>query len=196
MPRPYSGDLRARALAACDAGERPGAAAERFGVARATVDLWLQQRRDEGRTEAKRLGGGPQPVIRDGVAAALVRLVEAANDRALAGYADRLEAETGARAAPSMVCRALRRLGLPRNKDPARRRAGHGGGGTRARADWRAKLSGVAPERALGVHRGARGADHHGPPVRPQPRGERARGTRRRAAAIGGAPASSGRSRV
>jgi transposase len=196
MPRPYSGDLRARALAACDAGERPGAAAERFGVARATVDLWLQQRRDGGRTEAKRLGGGgPQRVIRDGVAAALARLVEAANDRTLAGYADRLEAATGVRAAPSMVCRALRRLGLPRNKDPARRRAGHGGGGTRARADWRAKLSGVAPQRLVFIEERAALTTMVRPYAR-SPRGERARGTRRRAAATGGAPASSGRARV
>ncbi len=151
MPRPYSVDLRGRALAACDAGERPGAVAERFCVARATVYLWLKQRRDEGRTEAKRLGGGPPPVIRDGVAEALGRLVGERNDRTLAEYADRLEAATGVRAAPSMVCRALQRLGLRRKKDPARRRAGHGGGGTGAR-----RLAGEAQRRgpgALGVHR-------------------------------------------
>jgi transposase len=151
MPRPYSVDLRSRALAACDAGERPGAVAERFSVARATVYLWLQQRRDEGRTEAKRLGGGPKPVIRDGVAEALGRLIGERNDLTLAGYADRLEAATGVRAAPSMLGRALRRLDLPRKKDPPRRRAGHGGGGAGARG-----LAGGARRRgpgAAGVHR-------------------------------------------
>ena len=128
MPRPYSMDLRSRALAACDAGERPSAVARRFQVARATVYLWLQQRRDEGRTEAKRPGGGSRPVIRDGVAATLGRLAADRNDLTLAEYADALEAATGLRAAPSMLCRAFQRLNLPRKKDPARRRAGHGRG--------------------------------------------------------------------
>jgi transposase len=151
MPRPYSVDLRGRVLAACDGGERPGAVAERSCVARATVYPWLKQRRDEGRTEAKRLGGGPQAVIRDGAAEALGDLVRARSDLTLAEYAERLEAATGVRAAPSMVCRALQRLGLRRTKDPARRRAGHGGGGAGARG-----LAGGAQRRgpgALGVHR-------------------------------------------
>lgn len=133
MPRAYSVDLRSRALAACDAGERPRAVAARFQVARATVYAWRKQRRDEGRCEAKRAGGGPEPVIRDGVEAALVRLVEADNDLTLAEYADRLEAEAGVRASPAMLCRALKRLGLPRKKDPARRRAGRAGRGAGAR---------------------------------------------------------------
>lgn len=148
MPRPYSVDLRSRALAACDAGERPSAVAERFCVARASVYLWLKQRRDEGRTEPKRLGGGPKPVIRDGVAEALGRLVGERNDRTLVEYADRLEAETGVRAAPSMLCRALKRLGLPRKKDRARGRAGGGrgraGAGGVARRDPRRDRPGAA----------------------------------------------------
>lgn len=94
MPRPSSLDLRRRALAACDAGERPSAVAQRFCVARATVYTWLQQRRDEGRCAPERMGGGPAPVIRDRVADALVRLVEADNGPTLAEYADGLAAET------------------------------------------------------------------------------------------------------
>lgn len=30
MPKPYSHDLRSRALQACDAGERPGSVVQRF----------------------------------------------------------------------------------------------------------------------------------------------------------------------
>ena len=150
MPRPYSTDLRSRALAACDAGERPSAAARRFQVARATVYLWLKQRRDEGRTAAKRPGGGSRPMIRDRVAEALGRLAADRNDLTLSEYADALEAETGVRAAPSMLCRAFQRLNLPRKKDPARRRAGHGrsraGAGGVARRDPRR-----ARPRAAGV---------------------------------------------
>jgi transposase len=129
MPRPYSSDLRGRVLAAWDGGERPSAVAERFCVARATVYLWLRQRRDEGRTEAKRLGGGPKPTIRDEAEAALVRLVEDRRDRTLAEYPDGLAAAPGGvRVHPWTVGRALRRLGRTRKKeDPACRRAGRGG---------------------------------------------------------------------
>jgi transposase len=119
MPRPCSADLRSRVLAACDDGEPPGAVAVRFQVARASVYLWLKQRRDEGRTGPKQLGGGPKPVIRDRVEAALVRVVEAENDRTLAEYADRLAAETSVRVHPWTVGRALKRLGRTRKKEDA-----------------------------------------------------------------------------
>ncbi len=140
MPRPYSLDLRGRALAACDAGERPGAVAQRFCVARATVDAWLQQRRDEGRCGPKRMGGGPKPVIRDGVADALARLVGERNDLTLAEYADRLAAEMGVRAAPSMVCRALQRLNLPRKNRPCAPPSGR-----RPRSSGRGPRGGTRP---------------------------------------------------
>ena len=52
--RPYSSDLRRRVLAACEEGERPSAVARRFQVARASVYLWLQHWRAEGRCQAKR----------------------------------------------------------------------------------------------------------------------------------------------
>jgi transposase len=74
MPKPYSHDLRSRALEACDEGERPGSVALRFRIGRASVYLWLKQRREEGRDRPKKMGGGPQPVIRDAVEAALKRL--------------------------------------------------------------------------------------------------------------------------
>ncbi len=152
MPRPYSQDLRTRALAAVDAGERPSAVAERFCVARATVYLWLKQRRDEGRTAPKPARGGPAPVIRGAAADALGRLVRADDDLTLAEYAQALEAEAGVRAAPSMLCRALQRLNLPRKKDPAGDRAGHGrgraGAGRVAARDPRRDRP-----RAAGVHR-------------------------------------------
>jgi transposase len=146
MPRAYSSDLRGRVLAACDDGGRPSAVAERFRVARASVYLWLKQRREEARCEAKRPGGGAKPAIRGEAADALARLVEERNDLTLAEYADELEAEAGVRAAPSMICRALKRLGLPRKKrrsgrpsrrvktsPPSARPTGSGSGGaTRA----------------------------------------------------------------
>ena len=75
------------------------------------------------------MGGGPQPVIRDTLEAALKRLVESDNDRTLTQYRDKLADETGTRVHPWTVGRALRRLRLTRKKeDPTRRRAGRGRG--------------------------------------------------------------------
>jgi transposase len=125
MPKPYSQDLRSRALEACDEGERPDSVAKRFRVGRASVYLWLKQRREEGRECSKKMGGGPRPVIRDAVEAALKRLVESDNHLTLAQYQDQLADETGIRVHPWTVGRALRRLRLTRKKeDLARRRAG------------------------------------------------------------------------
>src|SRR5512147_1457526 len=95
MLRPYSKDLRSRALQACDEGERPSSVAKRFRVGRASVYLWLEQRREEGRDRPKTMGGGPQPMIRDTVEATLKRLVESDNDWTLAQYRDTLADETG-----------------------------------------------------------------------------------------------------
>lgn len=133
MPRPYSSDLRSRVLAACEEGERPSAVARRFQVARASVYLWLQQWRAEGRCQAKRCHGGPKPVIREATEAALIRLVQVDNHLTLAEYRDRLAQETGVRVHPWTIGRALQRLGWPRKKeDLARHRAKRGRGRRRA----------------------------------------------------------------
>jgi transposase len=132
MPGPYSKDLRRRAVAAVERGERPRAVARRFEVGRPTVYRWAAAARREGRLEAKPMRGGPKPVIRDGVEAALVALVAGGNGRTLAEYAEALAAATGARVHPWTVGRALKRLEQTRKKgDPARGRTGprrgHGG---------------------------------------------------------------------
>jgi transposase len=127
MPKPYSDDLRSRALQACDEGERPDSVAKRFRVGRASVYLWLKQRREEGRDRPKKMGGGPQPVIRDAVEAALKHLVESDNHLTLAQYRDNLTEAAGIFVHPWTVGRALRRLRLTRKKeDLARRRTGRG----------------------------------------------------------------------
>src|SRR5512146_3274354 len=117
MPRPYSDDPRRRALQACDEGERPGRVAKRFRIGRASVYVWLKRRREEGRCRPKTMGGGPQPVIRDALEAALKRRVESDNDRTLAQYRDTLADETGTRVPPWTVGRALRRLQLTRKTE-------------------------------------------------------------------------------
>jgi transposase len=125
MPKPYSHDLRSRALEACDEGERPGVVAQRFRIGRASVYLWLKQRREEGRDRPKKMGGGPLPLIRDAGEAVLDRLVASDNHLTLAQYRDKLADETGLSVHPWTVGRTLRRLRLTRKKEnAARRRAG------------------------------------------------------------------------
>jgi hypothetical protein len=60
MAGPYSRDLRSRVLAAMEAGATPEAAAGRFAVARSTAYRWAAAARDEGRREAKPMGGAPR----------------------------------------------------------------------------------------------------------------------------------------
>ena len=112
MAGAYSVDLRSRVLAAVEAGESPEAAAERFAVGRSTAYRWVAAARDEGRREAKRMGGGPPPAIRDEAEAALRRMLSGSdNHPTLAECRDRLAAETGLRVHPWTVGRALRRMG-------------------------------------------------------------------------------------
>jgi transposase len=95
-----------------EAGEGPEAVAERFAVGRSTAYRWVAAARDEGRREAKRMGGGPPPAIRGETKAALRRLLLGSdNHLTLAECRDRLAAEAGLRVHPWTVGRALRRMG-------------------------------------------------------------------------------------
>ena len=111
MAGPYSTDLRSRVLAAVEAGERPEAAARRFAVGRSTAYRWVGAARDEGRREAKRMGGGPKPVIRDEVRTALLDMLKEDNRPTLTECRDRLARERGVRVHPWTVGRALLRAG-------------------------------------------------------------------------------------
>ena len=112
MAGAYSTDLRSRVLAAVEAGASPEAVAHRFTVGRSTVYRWAAAARDEGRREAKRMGGGPPPAIRGEAEAALRRMLSGSdNHLTLAECRDRLAAEAGLRVHPWTVGRALRRMG-------------------------------------------------------------------------------------
>jgi transposase len=110
MAGAYSTDLRGRVLAAVEAGDIPDVVAARFMVGRTTVYRWVEAARDEGRRAPRPASGGPKPVIRDGVKAALVHMVEESNHLTLTECRDRLAEETGVRVHPCTVSRALRRL--------------------------------------------------------------------------------------
>ena len=108
MPRPYSTDLRERALLACeDARDCYAEVARRFRVGVSTLRLWRRQAREEGRAPAP-LGGR---------LAVLAEIVAERDDATLAEYAGMLAARTGGlkRSAP-VICRALKRLGWVREQ--------------------------------------------------------------------------------
>ena len=111
MAGSYSTDLRSRVLAAVEAGESPAAAARRFAVGRSTAYRWVAAARDEGRREAKPMGGGPEPAITGAAEAALRRMLDQTNHLTLAECRHRLAERTGVRVHPWTVGRALRRMG-------------------------------------------------------------------------------------
>ena len=79
MPRPYSTDLRERALRACERGRLSRARiAALFGVGEATLYRWQQQARQEGRRQAKPHAGGPAPRLDGKALDALRALVQIA----------------------------------------------------------------------------------------------------------------------
>ena len=111
MAGSYSADLRGRVLAAVEAGAPPGAAARRFAVGRSTAYRWAREARVEGGRAARRMGGGPKPLITGEIEAALLGLLGEANHLTLAEGRDRLAERTGVRVHPWTVGRALRRCG-------------------------------------------------------------------------------------
>ena len=110
-------DLRERVLAAHE--RREGSQrmlAERFDVAVGTVNGWLRQAREGRRAPLRRRGGraalggaGPEE---------LAALVSGRPDATLAEYAAMLAQRVGRRFSPAVLCRALRRAGLRREKRP------------------------------------------------------------------------------
>src|SRR3954453_23282479 len=110
MAGAYSADLRERVLMAVEAGEAPEEVAERFMEGRAPGYPWGGPAREEGRPPPNPRNGGPKPIIRDDVEAALLRILEGSNHLTLEECRDRLGAATGVWVDPWTVGRALRRL--------------------------------------------------------------------------------------
>ena len=128
MARAYTAELRERVLLACERGGLGRASvAVLFGVGESTLCRRRQAWRTEGRREAKPHAGGPAPRLDATALEALEALVAEGNDRTLAEYAAGLFERAGVKASGATVCRALKKLGLPRKKGAARRGAGPAG---------------------------------------------------------------------
>ena len=65
MPAAYSLDLRLKALAAVDRGEKKSHISRTFSISRNTLDLWLKRREQTGSPAAKVYRHGPTPKIND-----------------------------------------------------------------------------------------------------------------------------------
>jgi transposase len=109
----YSMDVRERVVAACDArdGTRDQIAA-RFSVSVSWVRDLLRRRRETGSIAPKPGGGGRGPAFDAEAARRLREAVKADVDATL----EELAAAAGVACGPSVVHRALARLGVTRKK--------------------------------------------------------------------------------
>jgi transposase len=109
----YSMDLRERVVAACDEGiDTRAEIAERFSVSESWIRRLLQRRREIGSIAPRPHGGGRPPAFAGEAAQRLRRAVAAGPDATLA----ELAAASGVACGTSAVDRALRRLGITRQK--------------------------------------------------------------------------------
>jgi transposase len=113
---PYSQDLRDRVLAAVQAGQQTQAAiAETFGISLSTLEKWVRRKRQTGQATPLPQRHGRPRALR--AYAALIRTeVQHQPDVTLVELCARVTAKTGLQASPSMMCRELQQLRLPRKK--------------------------------------------------------------------------------
>ncbi len=114
--KPYSQDLRERVLAAVQEGEHSQAhIAKQFQISRATLENWLRRQRDRGTVAALPHGGG-RPRTLQACDAFLRAEIKKQPDVTLEELQTRVAETKGLDVSPSMLCRELQRLNLPRKK--------------------------------------------------------------------------------
>lgn len=112
MPTAYSLDLRQKAIAAIDRGEKKSHVSQTLNISRNTLDLWLKRREETGSLAPKTpVRRGPAPKIND-----LVAFKQFATEHG------RLTAQRMAELWPEPVSdvtlgKALKRIGFTRKKD-------------------------------------------------------------------------------
>lgn len=112
MPAPYSLDLRQKAIAALERGERKINICRTFGISRNTLDLWLK-RLDQTQSLAATTDyhRGPKPVIDD--LDAFRQLVEQHPDLTQAEIAEKLPVSVSR----TTISQALRKINFTRKKN-------------------------------------------------------------------------------
>jgi transposase len=116
MNRPRSRDLREQALRQLDAGRPVAEVAAGFGVHRATLARWRQDRAAgvAGPRPRRRRAAKIGPADR----ARLAAQVQAASDATLREHCAAWEAATGIAVSQATMCRALQKAGLTLKKRP------------------------------------------------------------------------------
>jgi transposase len=121
--RAYGPDLRARVLAALDAGATVREAAERFAVSPSYAAKARLRRKATGEVEARPQRGGHRPRLLAPHEAALRARVDEADDATLAELRVWLSKERGVSVSPGTVWAAVARLGLTLKKSASGRRS-------------------------------------------------------------------------
>jgi transposase len=112
----YSTDLRERVVTSVESGEcNIPAAARRYKVSEPSIERWLVRNRKTGScAPLAHTGGLPRKLA---AAESVIRAaVKAQPDATLQELCEKVEKETHIKSDPSMMCRELARLKLPRKK--------------------------------------------------------------------------------
>lgn len=134
--KPYSLDLRERVLAMARQGAVSQAkVAAHFRVSLATVENWLRLWRKTNEIAPLPFAGGAKRTL-ESCEGVIRESVTQQADATLQELCVQVAAKTGLRASPSMMCRELQHLHLPRKKVAARQPTRHA-----ARASATARLS-------------------------------------------------------
>lgn len=113
--KPYSQDLRERAIAALAAGQTQAEVAAQFCIHKSTLEKWWYRWRDRGSCAALPVAHGPKRTLQ--AAESFLRAeVKKQPDLTLAELCERVKEAKGWVASPSMMCRELQLLKLPRKK--------------------------------------------------------------------------------
>src|SRR6476619_5967632 len=113
--KPYSQDLRQRAIAALEAGKSQAEVAAQLSIHKSTLEKWWYRWCDTGSCAALAPDPGPRRTLQD--AERFIReVVKKQADLTLAELCERFEAATAIMPRPSMMCRELKISPLARKK--------------------------------------------------------------------------------
>jgi transposase len=113
--KPYSQDLRARAIAALEEGATQAEVAARFSIHKSTLEKWWYRWQASGSCAALPHASGPERTLQ--AAERFIRTeVKQQPDATLKELCERVAEVKGLVASPSMMCRELQRLKLLRKK--------------------------------------------------------------------------------
>jgi transposase len=119
----YSEDLRARVVAARQAGHSAQEIAKLFGLSKRSVERYCKLQATTGTLRAKQMGGYRRSRLADH-RPTLQRWVAAQNDLTLAELQERCRKQLRVQIGINALWHQLERLGLNFKKNGARRRAG------------------------------------------------------------------------